>query len=272
MTTRIQTIPTFCPVISICQEVPRPTSQVSSFISSMHKIKLTFLSGPNTTDSDLIYHIRQSDILLLLGIIIMLCWPWVIFGVFWARAGDREGIPLTEGFANYVKNNPRNITFFITQIGAVVNLIVGSLFSASILRYSQGWMASKKHISFFHLSLMLAFRSHSFPWGPSDRKYLLTRKRWIRAAFVLACIYAFTFITPGVTTILAPLPILLQSNLHGTELDFSPKLNNTTCLDWLNTQAKTMAMTNTCQWKVSACTQNTCPTDHIHTSISSTKI
>ena len=200
----------------------------------------------------------------------MLCWPWIILGVFWARAGDRDGIPLTEGFANYVQKNPRNITFFITQIGAIVNLIVGSLFSASILRYSQGWMASKKNISFFHLSLMLAFRSHSFPWSLSDRKYLLTRKRWIRAAFVLACIYAFTFITPGVATILTPLPIVLRAPLNGTELNFSPNPNDTTCLDWLDTQAK--SMTNTCQWKVSACAQNTCPTDHIHTSIRSTMI
>ena len=196
----------------------------------------------------------------------MLCWPWVIFGVFHARGG----ITLTHRFANYVNHNPRNITFFITQIGAIVNLIVGFLFSTSILRYSQGWMAPKENISFFHVSLILAFRTHRFPWGLSDRKYLLTRKRWIRAALVLACIYAFTFITPGVTTILAPLPIELEAPLHGTELDFSPNPNAATCLEWLNIQA--MTMTNTCQWKVSACAQNTYPTDHTHTTISSTKI
>jgi hypothetical protein len=144
---------------------------------------------------------------LLLGIIVMLCWPWVIFGVFWALA---RAYLLNDGFANYVNHNPRNINFFITQIGTIVNLIVGYLFSTSILRYSQGWMAPKEHISFFHLSLILAFRTHRFPWRLSDRKYLLTRKRWIRAALVLACIYAFTFIASGVTTILTPLPINLR--------------------------------------------------------------
>ena len=197
----------------------------------------------------------------------MLCWPWVIFGVFYCS----KAILLNEGFANYVNHNPRNITFFITQIGTIVNLIVGFLFSTSILRYSQGWMAPKENISFFHVSLILAFRTHRFPWGLSDRKYLLTRKRWIRAALVLACIYAFTFITPGVMTILAPLPIDQEAPLHvGTELNFSPNPNAATCLEWLNIQA--MTMTNTCQWKVSACAQNTYPTDHTHMTISSTKI
>jgi len=196
----------------------------------------------------------------------MLFWPWVIFGVFCARGG----ILLTDGFANYAQKNPSSITFLSTHIGAILNLIVGFLFSTSILRYSQGWMGPKNNISFFHLSLILAFRSHSFPWRLSDRKYLLTRKRWMRAALVLACIYAFTFITPGATTSLTPFPIPQRSTLNGTELDFSPNPNATTCLEWLNTQA--ISMTNTCQWKVSACAQNTCPTDHTHTSISSTKI
>jgi hypothetical protein len=264
MPARVQNMPTFS-----MGQVLRPTSPVS-FISSMHKIKLTFFfSGPNTTDSRLIYHIQKSDILLLLGIIVMLCWPWVIFGVFCVRGGN-GGIPLTHHFANYVNHNPRNITFFITLIGAIVNLIVGFLFSKSILRYSQGWMAPKENISFFHVSLILAFRTLRFPWGLNDRKYLLTRKRWMRAALVLACIYAFTFITPGVTTLLTPLPIVLEATLQGTELDFSPNPNATTCLEWLNTQA--MSMTNTCQWKVSAYAQNTCPTDHIYTTIRSTKI
>jgi hypothetical protein len=235
----------------------------------MHKIS-DFLSGPNTADSGLIYHIRQSDILLLLGIIVMLCWPWVIFGVFWAHGGAHNGILLTDGFADYVKNNPRNITFFITQIGAIINLIVGSLFSTSILRYSQGWMAPKEHISFFHLSLISAFRTHSFPWRLSDRKYLLTQKRWICAALVLACIYAFTFIPSGIVTILTPLPIGLQTPLNATELDLSPNPNATACLKWLDTQAISIA--NTCQWKVSACAQNTCPADHIHMAISSTMV
>jgi len=234
----------------------------------MRKIKPTFfLSGPNTADSRLIYHIQKTDILLLLGIIFMLCWPWVLFGVLIAR----ETIPLNDGFANYVNKNPRTTNFFITQIGTVVNLIVGFLFSTSILRYTQGWMASKEHISFFHLSLILAFRTHRLPqWSLSDRKYLLTRKRWIRAALVLACIYAFTFIPPGVTTILTPLSILQRFPLHGTELDFSPNPDATDCIEWLNTQA--MSTTDTCQWKVSACAQNTCSADRIRTTIRRTKI
>ena len=197
----------------------------------------------------------------------MLCWPWVLFGFLCGR----ETIPLNNGFANHVKKHPRTSNFFITQIGTIVNLIVGFLFSTSILRYSQGWMAPKEHISFFHLSLISAFRSHRLPqWNLSDRKYLFTRKRWIRAALVLACIYAFTLIPPGVTTLLTPLSIPQRSALNGTELDFSPNPNATSCLEWLNTQA--ISMTNACQWKVSECAQNTCPTDHIHTSISSTKI
>ena len=194
----------------------------------------------------------------------MLCWPWVLFGVLIAR-----DIPLNYGFAKYVTRHSRTTNFFITQIGTIVNLIVGFLFSKSILRYTQGWMASKEHISFFHLSLISAFRTHRLPrWTLSDRKYLLTRKRWLRAALVLACLYAFTFITPGVTTILTPLPFPQRLPLNGTELDFSP--NDSTCLEWLKTQAT--STTDTCQWKVSACAQNTCPTDHIRTTIRSTKI
>jgi len=198
----------------------------------------------------------------------MLCWPWVLFGVLYAR----KIIALNDSFANHVKKNPRNTNFFITNIGAIVNIIVGFLFSKSILRYSQGWMAPKENISFFRLQLILAFRSHSFPeWILSGRKYLLTRKRWIRVALLLGCIYAFTLIPSGVTTVLTPLPIPYQENLpHGTELNFSPNPNATSCLEWLNTQA--ISTTNTCQWKVSACSQNTCPTDDIHTTIRNTKI
>jgi len=209
----------------------------------------------------------MTDILLLLAIIVMLCWPWVLFGVLYARGT----IQLNDGFATYYKKHPRTSNFFITQIGSIVNLIVGFLFSTSVLRYCQGWMAPKEHISFFHLSLILAFRNHSVPrWSMSDRKYILTRKRWIRAALVLACIYAFTFIASGVTTILTPLPFLQSSALQGTELDFSPNPNATTCLEWLSTQA--ISRTDPCQWKVSACAQNTCPTDHIRTTIRNTRI
>jgi hypothetical protein len=150
------------------------------------------------------------------------CHAVLALGNLW-RIFCSRGHTAKRRFRRLRKEESQEHTFFITQIGAIVNLIVGSLFSTSILRYSQGWMAPKEHISFFHVSLILAFRTHRFPWSLSDRKYLLSRKRWIRAALVLAFIYALTFITPGVTTLLTPLPIPQWAPLNGTELGLLAK-------------------------------------------------
>ncbi|KDR77667.1 hypothetical protein GALMADRAFT_209945 [Galerina marginata CBS 339.88] len=204
------------------------------------------------TTSKLTHRVRKSDIPLLLGILIMLCWPWVLSGVLLIRGG----IPLTGRFADLVKKNPKDTTFFATQIGTIVNLIVTFLFSTAILRYSQGWMARKDNISLFHVSLITAFRSHSFPWGPKDGKYLLAQWRWIRVVLVVACIFTFTFIPSAVSTLLNPVPITQFANITGTELDFSPTASD--CLEWLNTKTTSLT-TNTCQWeKYNGLNYNTC--------------
>ncbi|KDR76157.1 hypothetical protein GALMADRAFT_225838 [Galerina marginata CBS 339.88] len=192
----------------------------------------------------LAYHVGMIDFLLLFIIFIMLCWPWAFFGVLLAHGN----IQLSGHFADIVKNNPRNINFCITLIAVISNLIMGSLFSTSILRHSQTWMAPRDKVSFYHLSLISAFRNRHFPWGWEELKYMLARKRWTRPALVLLCISCFTFITSGVTTILTPFPIELQAPLNGTELNFSPNASSA-CLDWLNAQTMPMPITNTCQWK-----------------------
>ncbi|KDR68394.1 hypothetical protein GALMADRAFT_231359 [Galerina marginata CBS 339.88] len=184
--------------------------------------------------------IRWGDILLLAGITIMLVWPWIFFGVLWAK----NGIPLNNRFARVVTDNPRTTNYFVTIIAIVINAIIGILFSKAVLRFAQEWMVPKPSVTIFHVSLISAFMNRKFlmPHGLRDT-YLLERKRWLRVVLVVVCVLTFTNVTSGVTSLITPFPFNRMASLRGSELNFSSTA--TECLDWLNAHP----IPNDCNWE-----------------------
>lgn len=117
------------------------------------------------------------DILSFIGIAIMLVWPWIFFGVVWANGG----VQMNNHLAKVVRNHPQATTHFITFICSIISLIIGELFSLAIIRFAQELVTYRKPTRPFHLTVLLAFRHQTWPWGKSmkDAKYLMTNdRRW----------------------------------------------------------------------------------------------
>ncbi|KAF8989120.1 hypothetical protein BDQ17DRAFT_1373506 [Cyathus striatus] len=170
---------------------------------------------------------RFYDILLLAGIFIMLVWPWVFFGVVFALGGIQAG----NHFASVVTENPHTVNFFVTLIGNVITLIVDILFSLSVVRFAQEWVSDNEGVTIFHVSLISAFRHHSWLWKIQDFKHLFVSSRWLLVALVGACVVCFTFVPSSVTSLLNPVTFNRTTSLSGTELDLSSSAPD--CVNWL---------------------------------------
>ena len=184
--------------------------------------------------------IRWTDILLVFFITVMLVWPWIFFGVVWAR----HGIQMNNDLADFVMNHPRNTNFFVTFLGTAVRLIVGYLFSEAIVRFCQEW-AVDHHINLFHISLISGLKNQKLPWGVGDLGYLYNPKKGFRVAIVVACWGCFLIVPSGTTSLLTPVPFSRTAPLQGTELDFSSSAAD--CIAWLNQNMPPDA----CGWTVS---------------------
>ena len=196
----------------------------------------------SSATSRLIYRVRRTDILLLLGALTMLCWPWVLFVVIFTR----NGIPLNTHVTNLVQENYQTTNFVITQIATVVKYVIGFFFSTAVLRFAQQWMAHKPSITNFHLSLISAFMDKELPSGIiKHRRYMFARKRWIRVVLAAICLLAFSNIPSGVTSLISPIQFDRTAGLIGNELDFA--IEDPTCLEWFNRNM----IKDSCQWKVS---------------------
>ena len=125
------------------------------------------------------------DILLLEGIIIMLIWPWIFFGV----VRYKDGIKFSNNLSTVVTTNPHATTYFITLICSIISMSVGYLFSGAIIRFAQEWITDKKTRP-FHLQVLLALRHQGWPWGKS-LKYLVRKDTWWPAALVVLCVLTF---------------------------------------------------------------------------------
>ena len=159
------------------------------------------------------------DILSFIGIAIMLVWPWIFFGVVWAKGG----VQMNNHLANVVRNHPHINTYFITFISSIISLIIGELFSLAIIRFAQELVTYHKPTRPFDLTVLLAFRRQTWPWGKSmkDFKYLMTKDRWWPAVSVIICALTFPHLISSTTSLLTPTPFNRTAVLMGTELDFS---------------------------------------------------
>ena len=168
------------------------------------------------------------DNLPFLGIAFMLIWPWIFFGVVWANGG----VQMNNHLSKVVRNHPHTTTYFITFICSIISLIIGELFSLAIIRFAQELVTYHKPTRPFDLTVLLAFRRQTWPWGKSmkDVKYLMTKDRWWPAVSVIICAFVFPHLISSTTTLLTPTPFNRTAVLTGVEVDFS----STECLDWFD--------------------------------------
>ena len=195
-----------------------------------------------------VVHTRGSgpsvhDILAFIGISIMLIWPWIFFGVVWAK----KGIQMNNHVAKVITNNPHATTYFITLICSIISMIVSALFSLSIIRFAQELVSHRQPTEPFTLSVLLAFRRQTWPWGKSlkDAKSLLTKKKWWPAVLLIVCVLTFPHLISSTTSLLTPAPFNRTVALTGTELDFSSTASD--CLAWFAAHP----ISNNCGWQVS---------------------
>jgi len=194
---------------------------------------------------------------LLVGILVMLSWPWLFLATIWKRGGIR----MDDDVAEFVRRHPQRTSFFITFLGSVVSFIVSIIFSTAVLRLSQEWATNNDHVTVFNVSLISAFRNQNWPWAIKDHKYLLVRNRWLPVGLAGACIAAFTLVPSGTTSLITPVPFNRTFTLTETELDFSS--NVTDCINWF---AENPLPQDSCEWRVSRISQNACLTNHTYIS------
>jgi len=150
----------------------------------------------------------------------------MLLATIWALGG----VQMSDHVAMVVKNHPQKIGFFITLLGNIVSIIVSTIFSTAVLRFSQEWATNNDHVTVFDVSLISAFRNQSWPWGIEDHKYLLVRNRWLFVVLSGACIAAFALVPSGTTSLITPVSFNRTWRLKGTELDFSS--NAVDCVSW----------------------------------------
>lgn len=173
----------------------------------------------------------------------MLLWPWLFFGIVWAK----KGIQMNNDLAPVVANNPHATTYIITFICTLISTIVGTIFSLAIIRLAQEWVTHYQPTVPFHVTALLALRHQSFPWKDfkKDGKGLLTKKKWWPAALVILCVLTFPHLVSTTTSLLTPIPFNQMASLTGYELDFLS--TDPDCLDWFAGHP----IPTTCDWVVS---------------------
>ena len=182
----------------------------------------------------------------------MLLWPWILLATIWARGG----VQMSDHLARVVKNYPQRVSFFITLLGNIVSIVIGIIFSTAVLRFSQEWATNNDQVTVFDVSLISAFRNQNWPWSiTKDPKHLLVQKRWFPVALAGVCVAAFSFVQPGMSSLITPVSFYRTVPLTGTEVDFSS--NATDCVSWFKNNWKSK-----CGWTVSTLLQKACLTDH----------
>lgn len=186
---------------------------------------------------------RIYDISLLGTTAAMLLWPWIFLGV----VCHANGIQMSDHIARLVTENPQIPNFFVPLVGNLVGLVIAILFSFSVIRFAQEWVAVSDEVTVFHISLLSAFRYQYWPWGIKDMKEIVKHTKWlIPVVLVAACLGTLALVPSGITSLLAPVPFNRTVALNGTEINFSSLASD--CVEFLNKNA----ISNNCDWRVSS--------------------
>ncbi len=151
---------------------------------------------------------------------------------------------MNDHLAKVVTDNPHSTSFFVTLIGSLVSFVIDILFSFSVIRFAQEWVAVADEVTVFHVSVLSAFRFQTWPWGLKDLKTVFARNRLLPVLLVGVCIGSFTFVPSSTTSLLGPAPFNKTAALTGTELDFSSTASE--CTQFLNANP----ISNKCDWQV----------------------
>jgi len=155
--------------------------------------------------------------------------------------------------AKAVQDHPVTTNFFTTFLSNIVSITVSSLFSVAVVRYSQGWVMNNDHVTVFDVSLISAFSHQNWPWSiTNDLNHLLVQGRWFPVALAGVCMAAFSFVQPGITSLITPVSFYRMVPLKATEIDFSS--NAADCGHWFKGH-----WVNNCALPVSRLPQKACP-------------
>lgn len=183
------------------------------------------------------YHLNHDAYfsLCLLSTVVMIIWPWIIFGVVQGSGGIQLQ-PNTRIAEKY----SQEISFFVTSVAGVINAIITYLFSSAVANLAKKQVIHR-NMTISRIIFFIALRTRALPSS------LFQRRRCRLFLPVILYIILFTFITPGITVLLLPIDFTRSTPLDGIELDFGS--NDTDCVNWFNDNI--IPDTLACNWKVS---------------------
>jgi hypothetical protein len=137
-----------------------------------------------------------------------------------------------------VKDNPQGTNYFVMLVSNIINMIVGSLFSSGIIRFSQEWIVKTE--ATVYVPVIAGFRYRFWPWSLKDLRGAFTHNYWLPVVMLL-CLSAFANIPSSATSLLTPIP---YDRKIGTEIGFAT--SDADCLRWLDANK----IPNNCDWPV----------------------
>ncbi|KAJ2912779.1 hypothetical protein MD484_g7636, partial [Candolleomyces efflorescens] len=156
-----------------------------------------------------------GDILLLLGALFMILWPWGVL----AAINSSGGIEVPDKIADSVANNRQLVSALVTFIGTLNRITATFLFGTAITRYGQELIATKAQEE-----ALTVF----------DLKALTEKPQRSLIVFLLfVALASFASIPSGTASLIDPSPFNLTSSteLTGIELDFTSQ--DSECQSWL---------------------------------------
>ena len=176
---------------------------------------------------------NKTFIRLLSFTTFMTIWPWVFFSV--VMVFDGLAMPLKA--ARIANHHPQDVSFFVTSLSSVLNIVVGYLFSKAVSTLSQKYVVHKNP-NIAHISFFTNLKNRSFPMS------LLEQHRVRPVLTVLLYMIFFIFVTSGNSALLTPVIFNRHVQLQGTELDFGA--TDPACVDWFSNNS----LLQTCDWTV----------------------
>ena len=120
-------------------------------------------------------------------------WPWVFFGV----VAGLGGMAMPYKAAKITNHHPQDVSYFVTAICSVLNLVIGILFSEAVSGLAKKYVVHKDpHIA--HISFFANLKNRSPPMS------LIKQGRIRPVLIVVLYIVMFIFVTSSFTVLLTP--------------------------------------------------------------------
>ena len=183
---------------------------------------------------------NKTFIRLLSFTTFMTIWPWVFFSVVMVFGG--LAMPLKA--ARIANHHPQDVSFFVTSLSSVLNIVVGYLFSKAVSMLSQKYVVHKDP-NIAHISFFTKLRNRSFPTSSWHQR------RFRPFLIVILFMIFFIFVTSGNSALLTPVVFNRHEQLQATELDFGA--TDPACIGWFNNNT----IPHICDWTVTFMSRST---------------